>query len=181
MPVLFVGLLLFGCTSNSRDSGALPCSTSALEPSVVILDGAASGVVLESASEVQIVFGPQGGFHVYLSVDSYGLEPGADNLSDGYANDDLLRVNWEVRMGDGMLSVPYEQRSVAEPVGEGWRIGPHLILLQYYEDPPPDYSVEEREQEIEASDIQVSVDVEDHCGVRVVASEMIRMKFSTAD
>ena len=84
-------------------------------------------------------------------------------------------------MSDGPLSVPHEQRSVAKPIKEGWRVGPNLILLKHYEDPPPDYSIEEREREIEGSDIQVSVDVQDHCGVRVVASETTRMTFSRGD
>ncbi len=154
-----------------------PCACTA-DAAAVALDGIEPHEPLDQDSILPIDWGAQGGFHLFLAVEATGIEPGASDLATGLAYGNLPTVLWEVRAPDGILSTESPRRSLAEASGGGWFLGPQRVVLRYYETAPAEaFDADARQVELEQSDIEVSVTVEDACGVNARSSAVVRVAF----
>jgi len=169
IPVL-VGVVV-GCEKD-------PCAKPGDAPTIVALDGQAPHAPLDVDTVLPIQWGMQGGFHVFLSAEVTHLHPGSADLQTGLANEDLPTVLWEVRAPDGLLSTESPRRVLAEPADVGYFLGTQLVVLRYYETVPTGtFDPDAREAELEQSPIEVSVTVEDQCGVQVGTENTIGVEF----
>jgi hypothetical protein len=168
-------LLLLGIAAGCDKD---PCARKADDAATVALDGIEPYQPLDQDSVLPIYWGAQGGFHLFLAAQATGIEPGASDLLTGLANGDLPTVLWSVRAPDGMLSTESPRRSLAEASIDGWFLGPQRVVLQYYETwPAGTFDADARQLELESSDIEVSVTVEDACGVQARSSAVVRVAF----
>jgi len=156
------------------------CSTCPANPaSAMICDGLSPFDALSDDAVVPVVFGSQGGFHLLLAARAHDIAPGSSNLNRGFARDDLPTVTWDVNSPDERLTADEPRRVVAERSDDGWILGPHTVVLHYFEDPPAEFDPDARQAELEALPITVSVQVEDACGN--VANDEIELSIDFED
>ena len=141
------------------------CATCPVDPaSTMICDGTSPFEALSEDAVVPVVFGAQGGFHLLLATRAHDIAPGSSSLERGYARDDLPVVTWDVHSPDERLTAEQPRRVVAERSDNGWVLGPHTVVLHYFESPPAAFDPIERQNELETLPITLSVEVEDACG-----------------
>lgn len=127
---------------------------------------------------IPIEFGPQGGFHVLLAARVHGIEPGSPTLELGLQNNDLPMITWEVVAPDGMLSDEAPRRAIADPEDvDGTLLAPQLVVLRYYETPPPEFASILREQELQTLPITLNVHVEDFQGESASSTLEVKVDF----
>jgi hypothetical protein len=154
------------------------CARKADNIAVAVLDGLEPYYRLDRDSVLPIHWGAQGGFHLFLAVEASGIQPGASDLATGLAHGNLPTVHWEVLAPDGRLSTERPRRVLAEAANDGWFLGPHRVVLQYYETTPAEaFDADARQVELEQSDIELSVTVDDMCGVQARSSAVVRVAF----
>jgi len=182
MRLLWLTVLLLGChepagaPEPSREVG--PCDV-ATSPAIVPLSGLSPHPPVEDGAVLSVVRGQQGGFHTYLSLGASGLEPGSDSLEAGLRAADLPVTRWRLISADGLVTVEQEHWTVAEPDGDDWVTGPHLVVMQYYESPPAEgFDRDAREVALEAEDLRLEVDVTDVCGREASAMRTVRIRFA---
>ena len=174
--------LLLGCHEPAGAHDASPelgpCGV-ATSPAVVPLSGLSPHPPVEDGAVLPVVRGQQGGFHTYLSVGAQGLEPGSDSLEAGLRAADLPVTRWRLISADGLVTVEQEHWTVAEPDGDGWVTGPHLVVMQYYENPPSEgFDRDAREATLEAESLRLEVDVADVCSRGASATRSVRIRFA---
>lgn len=110
-------LLLFACTSQTFDSGD-PCAPSA-SPTLRIGQGETRFNEIDGA--VELVYGPQGGWHAVLAVESTGLDMSAQLAAELTGDLDGDRV---------MRSVPYVTLRCNGQQGaqQAWNL--YLVVLE---------------------------------------------------
>jgi hypothetical protein len=149
-------LALVAC-SGGKDGGDTGSTLPELDPKVELGTGDIEFVPLADGDEIETVFGPQGGYHFYVSILVQGVNPGdPDNLSDPdnpvtafYTYKDGARFDLDAATyQQGLDPVP------GEP-GQYEMIGRRLILDIQSDD------------EINGDEVFVTVDVTDADGVTV--------------
>jgi len=122
--------------------------------------------------------GFQGGVHTFLSLEASQLAPGPSSLSEGFRDETLPITTWELKGPDGLVSVAQERWTLAEPHGDHWFTGPHLVVMQYFEEASEEsFDRAEREAALEDFEIQLTLSVRDHCGREASARRLVRLKF----
>ena len=145
---------------------------------VRIVEGLQPHSPVDEDTFLSVFHGLQGGFHVFLALEVANLEPGAATLLDGLSHQDLPTLTITMRTPDGLINVASPQQSVAEPINEGWRIGPELVVLRYYEELPIEgFNPVEREAELESFVVDIVAHVEDARGATGTASAQARLVF----
>ena len=138
----------------------------------------AEGEPLAEHHVLPIEFGAQGGFHVFVELSLSNLVPGASNLLEGLRLNNLPSARVTVQGPDGLLNQPHDQSIVLGRSEEGWDSEPLLIVLQYYEDPPPGgFDRDSRELEIEGFVVEFLAEVSDSRGGQGQASGRTSLDF----
>ncbi len=183
---LSVSTCLAGCrTSPSTVQGGSASTEDCMgssEPAVAPLVGSSAATRLEDGAVLAVVQGLQGGFHTYLSVQAEGMAVGADNLMDGMSDETLPVTHWEILAPDGVVTVEQEHWTVAEGTQSKWVTGPHLVVMQYFEDPPAEgFDRDDREAALETMELELTLRVVDYCGREAATSRAVWLEFDDGE
>jgi len=149
---------------------------------VRIVDGLEPHTPVDEGTLLPVFHGLQGGFHVFLALEVSNLDPGSDTLLEGLGREDLPQVTFTLRAPDGLINVASPQQSLADVIDEGWRIGPELVVLRYYEELPLEgFDTVEREAELERFVIDIEAHVEDVRGATGSATTQAQLVFQPCE
>jgi hypothetical protein len=114
-----LALLLFACTSQTFDSGD-PCAPSA-DPTLRIGQGEVQFDELTEGEPVELVYGPQGGWHAVMAIESTGMDMSAQLPAELTATLQGTLV---------MRSVPYVTLRCNSQAGaqQAWNL--YLVVLE---------------------------------------------------
>lgn len=117
---------LLGCAEGSTD----PCE-SEIAPTLEVGTGEVAFEPLETGGELRFIAGPQGGYHVFVSLIATGITPGTGSLAE--PDDPVVTV--DLSSSDKALSTFVDRRRPFAPSGEGLELVGQLVVLDHPEPP----------------------------------------------
>ncbi len=154
------------------------CSECPVGPgTALVCEGVPPYLAVEDDGVLPVIFGAQGGYHLLLAARVDGIDPGSEDLVTGWDRGDLPLVEWTISTPDEQLSAESPRPTVSVETDHGWVLGPHTVVLHYFEDPPEEFDGYDRQAELEQLPITVSVTVTDACGTVSTDERTVRLDY----
>jgi hypothetical protein len=180
--ILACATLLTGLTGLT--GCADPSNCSALDPADARLElgeGQDHFSPLDPGTTMEVERGNQGGQHIWVAVRAEGIAPGSETLWDGLSNDDLPEVEAVVTGPDGVISADNRRPRVLARGERGeYLLLQNMVVIRHFAELPDNWAeldYAEVEADMEEVDHDLTVRIEDVCGVTVAASAPIRLDF----
>ena len=141
-PALAIPLLLAACTS-------------APDPAIELGSGELEWLPLSDGDDLEVIYGPQGGYHFLGSVRIHGFDPG-DHRDVAADNNPTTRFEAEVDGKDLVIIEPFTQGY--EPAPTSAEPYTHQIIGRFV------IIGIDNDDDINGKDVRFFVEVEDHLG-----------------
>ena len=147
--VLFAGLAS-SCDGDSEAAAAAEACDDASGASVIVGTGQTEFEPLVDGDGLEFVFGPQGGYHVFVSIQAIDVVPGTGSLEN--PDDPVVTVGVDTESGEALSSFDGLRRGFVDNE-EGMALIGQLVVLDH-PDPPS----------FDGVSATLSVEVVDRCG-----------------
>ena len=143
--------------------------------------GAGAFLAFDDGAVFEVERGAQGGMHIWVSLQTYGIDPGPTEMWQGLVAGSLPIIQFQLASAEGVLTEDLERPYVLERLGDSeYELLDNLVQFDHFPELPEDWQSldwDQVERDLEEQDLQLSVQIVDAQGTVVEESRSIKIDF----